>query len=55
MCYNNPESQYKVGVVAIIGPTLTDAGMNVKKVVDKGQTPSFMIVGGVTSDNYIFR
>lgn len=37
---------YKDGVVAIIGPTLTDTGMNVKKVVDKGQTPIFMTVGG---------
>lgn len=37
---------YKDGVVAIIGPTLTDTGMNVKKVVDKGQTPTFMTVGG---------
>jgi len=37
---------YKDKVVAIIGPTLTDTGMNVKKVVDKGQTPIFMTVGG---------
>lgn len=37
---------HKDGVVAIIGPTLTDTGMNVKKVVDKGQTPIFMTVGG---------
>lgn len=37
---------HKDGVVAIIGPTLTDTGMNVKKVVDKGQTPTFMTVGG---------
>lgn len=37
---------YKDGVVAIIGPTLTDTGMNVKKVVEKGQTPTFMTVGG---------
>lgn len=37
---------HKDGVVAIIGPTLTDTGMNVKKVVDKGATPTFMTVGG---------
>ncbi len=37
---------YKDKVVAIIGPTLTDTGMNVKKVVDKGQIPIFMTVGG---------
>ena len=37
---------HKDGVVAIIGPTLTDTGMNVKKVVDSGQTPTFMTVGG---------
>jgi len=37
---------YKDKVVAIIGPTLTDTGMNVKKVVDKGQVPIFMTVGG---------
>ncbi len=37
---------YKDNVVAIIGPTLTDTGMNVKKVVDSGQTPIFMTVGG---------
>jgi len=37
---------HKENVVAIIGPTLTDTGMNVKKVVDKGQTPTFMTVGG---------
>ncbi|WP_136796881.1 MULTISPECIES: ABC transporter substrate-binding protein [Desulfosediminicola] len=37
---------HKENVVAIIGPTLTDTGMNVKKVVDKGQTPIFMTVGG---------
>lgn len=37
---------YKDKVVAIIGPTLTDTGMNVKKVVDKGETPIFMTVGG---------
>lgn len=37
---------YKDEVVAIIGPTLTDVGMNIKKVADKGQTPTFMTVGG---------
>ena len=37
---------HKDEVVAIIGPTLTDTGMNVKKVVDKGKTPIFMTVGG---------
>lgn len=37
---------YKDNVVAIIGPTLTDTGMNVKKVVDEGKTPIFMTVGG---------
>jgi len=37
---------YKDKVIAIIGPTLTDTGMNVKKVVDKGQIPIFMTVGG---------
>jgi len=37
---------YKDNVVAIIGPTLTDTGMNVKKVVDDGTTPIFMTVGG---------
>ena len=37
---------YKDKVVAIIGPTLTDVGMNIKKVVDKGMTPTVMTVGG---------
>ena len=37
---------YKDSVVAIIGPTLTDTGMNVKKIVDSGKTPIFMTVGG---------
>ncbi len=37
---------YKDKVAAIIGPTLTDVGMNVKKVVDKGETPIVMTVGG---------
>jgi len=37
---------YKDGVVAIIGPTLTDTGMNVKKIVDKAEIPIVMTVGG---------
>lgn len=37
---------HKDDVIAIIGPTLTDTGMNVKKVVEDGQTPTFMTVGG---------
>ena len=37
---------HKEGVVAIVGPTLTDTGMVVKKIVEKGQTPTFMTVGG---------
>ena len=37
---------YKEDVVAIIGPSLTDTGMNVKKVANKGKTPIFMTVGG---------
>ena len=37
---------YKDKVAAIIGPTLTDTGMNVKKIADKGQVPIFMTVGG---------
>jgi branched-chain amino acid transport system substrate-binding protein len=37
---------YKENVVAIIGPTLTDVGMNIKKVADKGKVPTFMTVGG---------
>ena len=37
---------HKDNVVAIIGPTLTDTGMNVKKIVDDGQTPIVMTVGG---------
>jgi len=37
---------YKDEVTAIIGPTLTDTGMNVKKVADQGKTPIFMTVGG---------
>jgi branched-chain amino acid transport system substrate-binding protein len=37
---------HKDHVVAIIGPTLTDTGMAIKKVVDEGKTPTFMTVGG---------
>jgi len=37
---------YKDKVAAIIGPTLTDTGMNVKKIAHKGKTPIFMTVGG---------
>ncbi len=37
---------YKDDVVAIIGPTLTDTGMNVKKIVDKAKRPIVMTVGG---------
>ena len=37
---------YKDGVVAIIGPTLTDTGMNVKKIADKAEIPIVMTVGG---------
>lgn len=37
---------YKDKVVAIIGPTLTDTGMNVKKIADQGKVPIFMTVGG---------
>lgn len=37
---------YKDQVVAIIGPTLTDVGMNIKKIVDKGSIPTVMTVGG---------
>ncbi|MDT8420853.1 MAG: ABC transporter substrate-binding protein [Desulfuromonadales bacterium] len=37
---------YKDKVAAIIGPTLTDTGMNVKKIAHEGKTPIFMTVGG---------
>lgn len=37
---------YKDKVTAIIGPTLTDTGMNVKKIAHEGKTPIFMTVGG---------
>ncbi len=37
---------YKDKVIAIIGPTLTDTGMNVKKIADKAELPIVMTVGG---------
>ena len=37
---------YKDHVAAVIGPTLTDTGMNVKKIAHDGKTPIFMTVGG---------
>jgi branched-chain amino acid transport system substrate-binding protein len=37
---------HKDKVVAIIGPTLTDTGMAVKKVVEEAGMPTFMTVGG---------
>jgi branched-chain amino acid transport system substrate-binding protein len=37
---------HKDKVVAIIGPTLTDTGMNVKKIAHDGKTPIVMTVGG---------
>jgi branched-chain amino acid transport system substrate-binding protein len=37
---------HKDQVVAIIGPTLTDEGMSVKKIVHEGKTPIVMTVGG---------
>ena len=37
---------HKDKVVAIVGPTLTDTGMNVKKIVHDGKTPIVMTVGG---------
>jgi len=37
---------YKDKVAAIIGPTLTDTGMAVKKVVEDAGMPTFMTVGG---------
>ena len=33
-------------VAAIIGPTRTDSGMNVKKIVEAAGIPTFMTVGG---------
>lgn len=37
---------YKDQVTAIIGPTLTDTGMVVKKIVHEGKVPIVMTVGG---------
>lgn len=37
---------HKDKVVALIGPTLTDTGMNVKRVASEGKTPIVMTVGG---------
>ena len=37
---------HKDKVVAIIGPTLTDTGMSVKRIVHEGQRPIVMTVGG---------
>ena len=37
---------YKDKVAAIIGPTRTDTGMAVKKIVHAGRIPTFMTVGG---------
>ncbi|MDW7644487.1 MAG: ABC transporter substrate-binding protein [Desulfuromonadales bacterium] len=37
---------YKDKVAAIIGPTLTDTGMNVKKIAHDGRVPIVMTVGG---------
>jgi branched-chain amino acid transport system substrate-binding protein len=37
---------YKDKVVAIVGPTLTDTGMNVKNIAEKAQIPIVMTVGG---------
>ncbi|NPA25664.1 MAG: ABC transporter substrate-binding protein, partial [Deltaproteobacteria bacterium] len=37
---------YKNKVAAIIGPTRTGCGMNVKKIVEKAEMPTFMTVGG---------
>lgn len=37
---------HKDKVAAIIGPTLTDTGMAVKKVVEQAGMPTFMTVGG---------
>ena len=37
---------HKDKVAAIIGPTLTDTGMAVKKVVEEAGMPTFMTVGG---------
>jgi len=37
---------YKDKVAAIIGPTRTGTGMNVKKIVEDAEMPTFMTVGG---------
>ncbi|MFZ0613332.1 MAG: ABC transporter substrate-binding protein [Desulfobacterales bacterium] len=37
---------YKDKVAAIIGPTRTGTGMAVKKIIQDGQVPAFMTVGG---------
>jgi len=37
---------YKDKVVAIVGPTMTDTGMNVKRIAEQGNIPIFMTVGG---------
>ena len=37
---------YSDKVAAIIGPTRTDSGMNVKKIVENAKVPTFMTVGG---------
>ncbi len=37
---------YKDKVAAIIGPTRTGTGMNVKKIVERAKMPTFMTVGG---------
>ena len=55
---------HKDKVAAIIGPTLTDTGMAVKKVVEQAGMPTFMTVGGdpvimggekFGSFNYVFK
>ncbi len=46
---------YKDKVVAIIGPTMTDTGMAVKMLANKGKTPILMTVGGdpvIMGDKY---
>ncbi|WP_456384995.1 ABC transporter substrate-binding protein [Desulfolithobacter sp.] len=37
---------YRDKVAAIVGPTRTGSGMNIKKIVDKAGMPTFMTVGG---------
>ncbi len=54
---------YKDKVAAIIGPTRTGTGMNVKRIVEKAGVPTFMTVGGdpvimggkFGSYNYVFK